>query len=277
MGILKSIKKVASKTVSDAKNVVNKYSNNIDFKLNSISKTYDDVVNKTPSEIHKEKLKKLYDDLLSARTIEETAPQTLNEAEKKYYTFKDGSYEQRMLAKYTKEASQMNNQMRTSYNKKMNEMMQSLSYYNSQRSYSKNINMVKLSVLRDILNKLEQIRTEVANKNTNDRKSYYVIKDQESIVAWIHFFNQSLFAFMILFVIHSYYSNAMNIMTFVVVCIILVFIFYLDIIVNLIRKIPTSFNIYTSWAYEQEPDHISIAWFIAGGAVLLFSLIKLQA
>ena len=274
MGIFKSIRKVASKSISAAKNVV---SSDINLKLNSIAENHDDAVNKTPNELHEETLKNLYDDLLSARTIAETAPQTLDEAEKKYYTFKDGSYEQRMLAKYTKEASQMNIQMRTSYNKKMNEMMQSLSYYNSQRSYSKNINMVKLSVLRDILNKLEQIRTEVANKNTNNRKSYYVIKNQESIVAWIHFFNQSLFAFMILFVIHSFYSNALNIMTFVVVCIILVFIFYLDIIVNLIRKIPTSFNIYTSWAYEQEPDHISIAWFIAAGAILLFSLIKIQA
>lgn len=276
MGIFKSIRKVASKSISAAKNVVND-SSDINLKLNSIAENHDDAVNKTPNELHEETLKNLYDDLLSARTIAETAPQTLDSAEKKYYTFKDGSYEQRMLTKYTKEASQMNIQMRTSYNKKMNEMMQSLSYYNSQRSYSKNINMVKLSVLRDILNKLEQIRTEVTNKNTNNRKSYYVIKDQESIVEWIYFFNQSLFAFMILFVIHSFYSNMMNIMSIVVVCIILVFIFYLDIIVNLIRKIPTSFNIYTSWAYEQEPDHISIAWFIAGGAVLLFSLIKLQA
>jgi hypothetical protein len=276
MGIFKSIRKVASKSISAAKNVVND-SSDINLKLNSIAENHDDAVNKTPNELHEETLKNLYDDLLSARTIAETAPQTLDSAEKKYYTFKDGSYEQRMLTKYTKEASQMNIQMRTSYNKKMNEMMQSLSYYNSQRSYSKNINMVKLSVLRDILNKLEQIRTEVTNKNTNNRKSYYVIKDQESIVEWIYFFNQSLFAFMILFMIHSFYSNMMNIMSIVVVCIILVFIFYLDIIVNLIRKIPTSFNIYTSWAYEQEPDHISIAWFIAGGAVLLFSLIKLQA
>jgi hypothetical protein len=275
MGIFKSINKVASNSVSAA-NAVND-SSDIDSKLNAIAETHADAVNKSPNELHEETLKNLYDDLLSARTIAEIAPQTLDEAEKKYYTFKDGSYEQRMLAKYTKEASQMNIQMRTSYNKKMNEMMQSLSYYNSQRSYSKNINMVKLSVLRDILNKLEQIRTEVANKNTNNRKSYYVIKNQESIVAWIHFFNQSLFAFMILFVIHSFYSNALNIMTFVVVCIILVFIFYLDIIVNLIRKIPTSFNIYTSWAYEQEPDHISISWFILAGAVLLFSLIKIQA
>jgi hypothetical protein len=253
----------------------NKKDFNLNDKLKSINKKHESAVSKTPSEIHEDTLKALYDDLLAARTTAETAPDTLNDAEKKYYTFKDGSYESRMLNKYTQEADELKQQMMRTYDQTMSETMNSLSYYNSQRSYSKNINMIKLTILKDIIDKLEQLRDELANKNTNNRKSYYVIKNQETVVGWLHFFNQALFAFAILIVIFYFREHEINKAMVAGVIVFLVFIIYgLESFIKMIQKIPTSFNIYTSWAYDNEPDHISIAWFIGAGAIILFLLIK---
>jgi hypothetical protein len=244
-------------------------------KLTAINKKHDLAITKTPSEIHKETLKKLYDDLLAARTTVQTAPDTLNSAEKKYYTFKDGSYESRMMKRYTLQATELKTQMMQKYDQTMSETMNSLSYYNSQRTYSQNINMIKLTILKDILDKLEQLRDELANKNTNNRKSYYVIQDQESVVSWLHFFNQSLFAFAILIIIFSVREHDINKAVMAGIIVFLLFIIYgLETVVKVMRKIPTSFNIYTSWAYDNEPDHISIAWFIAAGAIVLYLLLK---
>ncbi len=244
-------------------------------KLAAINKRHDSAINKTPSEIRAETLKKLRDDFLAARTTAQTAPDTLNAAEKKYYTFKDGSYDSRMMQRYTRQADELKQQMMRKYDQTMSETMNSLSYYNSQRTYSKHINMIKLTILKDILDKLEQLRDELANKNTNNRKSYYVIKNQESVVTWLHFFNQSLFAFALLIIIFSVREHDINKAMVAGVIVLLLFIIYgLETVIKMISKIPTSFNIYTSWAYDEEPDHISIAWFIAAGAFVLYLGLK---
>ena len=262
-------------TMTETKTPAEIHDETLNTKLASIYKKHDSSINKTPSEIRAETLKKLYDDLLAARTIKETAPDTLNAAEKKYYTLKDGSYESRMKIKYTQEAIELKQQMMRKYDQIMSETMNSLSYYNSQRTYSQNINMIKLTILKDIMDKLEQLRDELANKNTNNRKSYYVIQNQESVVSWLHFFNQSLFAFALLIIIFSVREHDINKGMVAGTIVFLLFIIYgLETWVKLIQKIPTSFNIYTSWAYDNEPDHISIAWFIAAGAIVLFLVLK---
>jgi hypothetical protein len=248
-------------------------------KIDSIVQKHQDAITKSPSEIRADKLKELNSQLIAARTAYESAPLNLKIAEKDYYTLKDGpvQYEKNQLEKYKKEAQQLKQDLLLKHKNEMDETFQSLSYYNSQRTYSQNINFVKLTVLKKILDQLKKIKKENIDKSTNNRKTYYVLQEQESVTFWLQFFNHCILSFIIVFIAYSVKEHHVTTYTYLFTIAGLLLVFYLEPIINLIRAIPLSFNVYTAWGEDTEHPTSTFYVVLVISIVLFFVIYKKNA
>jgi hypothetical protein len=282
MGLLNKLSKSVSKTVSKGVNMVksgikevNKDGISLNDKLNKIADKNQKELTKTPEEIRNEKLKELNDKLIAARSSYEIAPKAYTDAEKEYYVFKDGqdSYNSAQFNKYKKEADQVKTDMLQKHNEEMKDAFQSLSYYDSQRSFITNINEIKLNILSRIKHKLEEISNEYTDKNTNDRKTFYIVQEKETLTFWIRLFNHCMIAFAIIYVIFCVLEGKVNLFTYLFPIGIGIIVFYLETIFKLIWMIPMSFNVYTSWA-EDNGNSMTTFFYIIGLSAVLYGIIK---
>lgn len=234
----------------------------LDTKINNIVRKHEYTINQTPSERRDDKLKELKSKLLKARSTYDAAPLDVELAEKDYYTLKEGpiGYEKRQLDKYKVEADKLKTELLAKHNEEMNETFQGLSYYNSQQMYSTNVNSVKLSLLKTIMNQLKELKKEYSEKSTNNRKTYYVLQEQESVTFWLQFLNYCLLSFIIVFIIYSVKEQHLDRYTYLFTIVGLVIVFYLEPLINLIRSIPLSFNVYTAWG--EDTDHPTYTFYI---------------
>jgi hypothetical protein len=248
-------------------------------KINSIAQRHQDAITQSPSEIRADKLKELNTELIAARSTYESAPFNLKTAEKNYYTLKDGpiQYEKNQLETYKKEAQQFKNELLIRHKNNIDNTFQSLSYYNSQRTYSKNINLVKLTVLKKILDQLKKIKRENVDKSTNNRKTYYVLQEQESVTFWLQFVNHCILSFIIVFIVYSVKEQHITTYTYLFTIAGLILVFYLEPLINLIRAIPLSFNVYTAWGEDTDNPTSTFYIVLCISIVLFFVIYKKNA
>jgi hypothetical protein len=280
MGFLKKISKSVSKNVSkgidmaksglaDAKHYT------LDDKLNQISEKNEKEQTKSPEELREEKLKELNEKLMQVRSMYETAPKALSDAEKEYYVLKDGvdSYNAQQLNKYKKEAEKLKSEMLEKHDETMQDAFQSLAYYDSQRTFIENINEIQLTLLIKIKNKLKEINNEKINKNTNDRKTYYIIQEQETFEFWVKVLNHAILAFTFTYVFYCIFENMVNTFTYIFPIISVIIVFYLETVIKLIYSIPLSVNVYASWG-EENTNSVSTMIWIAVFSAMLYLTIK---
>lgn len=246
----------------------------IEYKINQIVKKHQSSIHKSPSELREEKLKELYDKLLAAREKYASAPLSVENAEKEYYTFKDGSsgYMTRQLDKSKQEAKELKKEKLDEHNKNINFALESLAYYNSQRIYTTNVNIVKLTLLKEILDKLKEIQKESASKSTNNRKTFYLLQEQEYLTLWIQFLNHCMIAFAIVYFIFCFKENRFSSFTFIFITVLFLIVFFLEKGIQLVRSIPLSFNVYTAWGAEEEQSNV-LFWTIFSISIGLFLII----
>jgi len=231
-------------------------------------------INKTPSEIREERLSELEDKLIEARTTYTYAPENLSRAEKEYYTFKDGepAFTQSQIEKYKREGIDIKKEMMLKHEQDMSKSLQSLSYYESQRTYIKNVNIIKLTLLNKILAKIKEIQSETANKDTNNRKTFYMAQEQEWLTMLIQFINFALISFTIVFIIYSVREHNVTSVTYFLVIFLIFVIFYVEMIVAWVRTIPLSLNVYTSWTEEADQSTF-LFWAVVMVVMFLFTVI----
>jgi hypothetical protein len=246
----------------------------IEYKLSQIVKNHQRTINKTPSEIKEDKLKDLYDKLLAARDKYSSAPLSLEKAEKDYYNFKDGpnGYATQQVTKYTEEAKDLKQKKIEEHDKNINSVLESLAYYNSQRIYTTNVNIIKLTLLKEIIDKLKSIQNESANKSTNNRKTFYLLQEQEYLKLWIQFLNYCMIAFAIVYAIFCFKENKVSLFTFIFITVLLLIVFFLEWGIQLIRSIPLSYNVYTAWGIEEDKTTVMF-WTIFSVSIGLFLII----
>jgi hypothetical protein len=243
-------------------------------KINKISQKHNAAITETPEERRAAKLKELKTNLINARSTYNSAPLNVEIAEKQYYTLKDGAvaYQQRQFNKYKVEADKLKQELLTQHDATMDSTLETLAYYNSQQSYSNNINTIKLSLLQDNMKKIKQIKNEYSDKTTNNRKTYYVLEEQESTVVWLKFVNYCLISFIIVFIIYSVREQHVTKYTYLFTIGGIIIVFYLEPLIKLIKSIPLSFNVYTSWGEDTEkPTHTFYTVFFI--SVILFFII----
>lgn len=215
--------------------------------------------------------KKLYTAMLQAKSTKDNAPIELEKAQKQYYVYKDGeaSYEIKMERVYQKEAVQLNTNMMNKYDKKNKELDTSLPYYSSQRTYMNNINIVQLTLLKNILKKLKTIRTDIALKNTNNRKSYYLTQEQNYIDAWVTFCNYALISFLCIYIYHNQTHGNETVVWIGAICIFII-IALLSPFLKMIQSIPVTINVYTEWGYSPDIPRTPILWSIGVGLLVIY-------
>jgi hypothetical protein len=280
MGLLKKISKSVSKTVSKgvdlAKSGLNKAKElTLDEKLKHISDTNEKQMTQSPEELREGKLKELNDKLIQVRSMYEIAPKALSDAEKEYYVYKDGedSYKLQQLNKYIKEAGKLKEDMMEKHDETMQSAFQSLAYYDSQRAFIENINEIQLTLLVKIKNKIKEINNEKINKNTNDRKTYYIIQEQETFEFWVKVLNHAILSFAFTYVFYCIFENMVNKYTYIIPIITVIIVFYLDSVIKFIYSIPLSPNVYASWGEENTNSFSTMIW-IAVFSVMLYLAIK---
>jgi hypothetical protein len=204
----------------------------------------------------------------------ETAPQALSDAEKEYYVLKDGvdAYNLQQLNKYKKEAEKLKSEMLEKHDETMQDAFQSLAYYDSQRTFIENINEIQLTLLVKIKNKLKEINNEKINKNTNDRKTYYIIQEQETFEFWIKVLNHAILAFTFTYVFYCIFENMVNTFTYIFPIISVIIVFYLETVIKLIYSIPLSVNVYASWGEENTNSVSSMIWIAVFSAMLYLAI-----
>lgn len=245
-------------------------------KINNIATKRQEVLNETPEERRADKLKELNSNLIEARSTYASAPLNVEMAEKQYYTLKDGpvGYEERQFKKYKIEANKLKKEMLLEHDKNVKSTLETLAYYNSQQNYTNNVNSIKLSLLKNNMKKIKEFKKDYSDKTTNNRKTYYVLEEQESVTFWLQFVNYCIISFIIVFIIYSVRENHVNNYTYVFVIAGMIIVFYLEPLINLIKSIPLSFNVYTAWGEDTEKPTSTfyIVFFIS--VVLFFIIYK---
>jgi hypothetical protein len=248
--------------------------NELNNKINNIAQKREEAITETPEQRRENKLKELNNNLFQARSTYNSAPLNLQIAEKQYYTLKDGpvEYEKQQFNKYKIEAEKLKKDMLIEHNENMNSTIETLAYYNSQQMYSNNVNTIKLTLLENIMQKIKEIQREYSDKTTNNRKTYYILEEQESVIFWLQFVNYCIISFVIVFIIYSVRENHVTNYTYLFTIGGMIIVFYLEPIIKLIKSIPLSFNVYTAWGEDTEkPTNTFLIVFVI--SVILFFII----
>ena len=232
-------------------------------------------MNTTLQERREEKLKELNNKLIQARSNYKNAPQALSDVEKEYYVLKDGenAYKIQQMNKYKKQADNVKKFILEKHNDEMQSAFQSLAYYDSQRTFVENINEIQLNLLIKIKNKLKEINNEKINKNTNDRKTYYIIQEQETFDFWLQVLNHAIIAFTFTYIFYCIFENMVNKFTYIFPIISIIIVFYLETIIKLIYSIPLSINVYAAWGEDNTNSFSTMIW-IGVLSIMLYGAIK---
>ena len=245
----------------------------IQAKLDAIQEQKEALLTLTPSE-HKEKnLKKLYQDVLVAKSAAENAPFRVVATEKQYYIARDGAdgYQQHLLSSYSRDGRSIRDKMLSQHNTQLDEVNQSISYYESVRTYLRNISDVQLSLLEKIRDMLNKIR--MSEVETTNRKSYFLEKFKTSLSTRIVICNVFILSYVVL-MISLYYDQLKNPVILGTLSLLLVVVFGLSFILKMITSLPISLNVYTEWGYDPLESKQQWYFIIPAGFVTLWFLVK---
>jgi hypothetical protein len=226
----------------------------------------------SPTEIRNIKLQALYDAMIESRDHESNAPSLVEDATRKYYTFKNGSegYDEYQLIQYKKDAIEMKAKMLAQHEKQMKEINESTHFLKSQELYLKNLSEVTAALMKKVKEKIGQVRKD--GINTNYRKTYYAEMAEQNLSIWIVVCQCILLAFVMTIGL-EYRKVINNPIIWGTMLAIIVFIFSLNFIISLLVKIPTSLSVYTEWGHD--PNEPKLYWliFIPVGLLTLYVLL----
>ena len=242
-------------------------------KLDSIQEQKQALLTQTPSEHKTKTLSKLYADVLDAKSTAENAPFRVKAAEQKYYRVRDGAggYETHMMERYAKDGRTLRDNMLTQHNAQLEEMNQSLTYYESVRTYLRNISEVEIVLLTRIRTLLDKIR--LSEVETTYRKSFFMEQLQASLstrIVMCNFFILSYVALMV-FIYKDQLQDPVIAGTLIVF---LITVFGLSYIIQWITSLPLSLNVYTEWGYDPTESKQQWYFIIPIGTILLWVLVK---
>jgi hypothetical protein len=245
----------------------------IQDKIKSLSIQKHSKLTMSPTEYRNIELQALYEAMIESKDNEDKAPDLVEEATKRYYTYKDGpdGYADYQLIQYNKDAATMKKSMLTKHQEQMFIMNESIHYSESQQTYLKNLSEVTATLAKKIKEQIGEVRKD--SINTNNRKTYYTELAEQSLSNWTAIFNCFLVAFVLS--LGYEYKNVINQpIIWGTLLSILIFTFSLRYIISLLSKIPTSLSVYTEWGYD--PNEPTIYWliFIPISFILIYTVIR---
>lgn len=227
-------------------------------KLDSIQEQKQTLLEMTPSQHRSKHLSKLYAEVVDAKSTAENAPFRVKAAEQKYYRVRDGEngYKEHLLQRYAKDGRELRDSMLAQHNSQLKEVNQSLSYYESVRSYLRNISEVQVALLTRIRALLDKIR--MSEVQTNYRKSYFMEQVQTTLGTRIILCNLFILSYIGLMM----YIRRDQLQEPIIACSIfalLVIVFGLSYLIKGITSLPLSLNVYTELGYD--PTESKQQWY----------------
>jgi len=227
-------------------------------KLDSIQERKQALLEMTPSEHRSENLSKLYADVLDAKSTAENAPFRVKAAEEKYYRVRDGAngYKEHLLQRYAKDGRELRNQMLAQHKSQLEEVNESLSYYDSVRVYLRNISEVQITILSHIRTLLDKIR--MSEVETTYRKSYFMEQVQTTLGTRIIICN----IFILSYITVMMYIRREQLGEPIIagsIFVLLVIVFGLSYLIKIITSLPLSLNVYTELGYD--PTESKQQWY----------------
>lgn len=218
-------------------------------KLDSIQEQKQSLLEMTPSQHRSNHLSKLYADVLDAKSTAQNAPFRVKAAEQKYYRVRDGAdgYQDHLLQRYAKEGRVLRDRMLTQHNSQMEEVNQSLSYYESVRVYLRNISEVQIVLLTRIRSLLDKIR--LSQVETTYRKTFFMEQVQTTLSTRIIVCNLFILSY-IGFMAYIRRDQLEEPMIAGSIFALFLFVFGLSYLLKGITSLPLSLNVYTEFGYD---------------------------
>ena len=211
--------------------------------LDAIALARQTVLALTPTEQANQNLAKLYQSMLQAQKAEEVAPQKTERAEKKYIKAKYGArYSDIQYEQYEYQGRKLSIDMRIEHNEKLQDLDDKLNTYASTIAYVNNLEEVKQATTDKIQSLVKKIQESTSKLDT--RSTYYTEVSLLSLSRVILFENIFLISYVLLMLLDFKRVSHRELL------IILSILFFTDMFLTLLHKLPNSINYYTEWGYD---------------------------
>ena len=225
----------------------------IQSQLNKIAAERQSLLQQTPEDRENEELQKLHTTMLQAQQAEKIAPRNTADAEENYNKARYGSqYQDVQLEKYVYRSQKVSADMLSSHKKKLKKLDDALKTYSSTITYAKNLEEVKQSLNDKIQVLVKQIQGSTAS--LNNRTAYYTEVSLLNLSRFILVENVFLTAYVLIMLLDIQNVNRKELI------IILFILFFSDLFLTLLHKIPNSITSYTEWGYD--PMESKTHWFL---------------
>lgn len=231
--------------------------------LDAIASARQTVLELTPTDQANQNLKKLYKTMIQAQKAEEDAPQETEQAEETYIRAKYGTrYTDIQYEQYDYQGKKMSNDMRREHNKKLQELDDKLDTYSSTITYVNNLEEVKQTTTDKIKGLVKKIQN--STSNLDNRSTYYTEVSLLSLSRVILFENIFLISYVVIMLLDFKRVSHRELL------IILSILFFTDLFLTLLHKLPNSIIYYTEWGYD--PVESKTNWIITVFIVLCIVL-----
>jgi hypothetical protein len=243
----------------------------IQAKLDAIQEQKQTLLEMTPAQHRSNHLTKLYAEVVDAKSTAKNAPFRVKAAEEKYYRVRDGEngYQEYLLERYSKERRGLRDRMLSRHKSQMGEVNQSLSYYESVRTYLRNIADIQTVLLKQIRTLLNKIR--MSEVETTYRKSYFIEQIQTALNTRILICNLCILTYV---GIMSYTRGLQDPWVARSMIGLLVIVFGLSHLIHGIRQIPLSLNVYTEVGYDPIESKKQWYFIIPVSMILLWVFVR---
>ena len=152
----------------------------------AISKAAENIQYETPEEANKKRINELYTKYLAAQAAVRTGPENERDAEKAYYTAKEGSdgYARRMATQAAAEAKQLKERLTAAHEKDIAQVTDALESYETTARYAANLDGVVLTQLNEVIAMAQAVQASASAQATNNRKSVFLDVERSTVAAW---------------------------------------------------------------------------------------------
>ena len=147
-------------------------------KLNAITAINQSNQRMGPAAVKEKQSSELYNQMINYQRIAEEAPVNASNAEKRYYTFVDGDYEDKSLVRT---APKVKHDIEKKHQDIVDTVTSSIDNYESQRIYIKNISDVFSNLQEKINHNMKLQDHQLADNTTNRQKVYYLNQEYETL------------------------------------------------------------------------------------------------
>jgi hypothetical protein len=232
----------------------------IQEQLDTIEQRRQDFLNQTNAEKNTQLIKESYDEYVSAKEINEYAPEQLAQAETNYYKARYGiDYLDKQKEKYKSESIQMTDEKIKAHQAQLEKLNETLDNYKNSEKYSKSINEVKAMHLAKIKELIKKIR--LSDANTNQQKTFYTEQEEDTINSYIITLNWMIGLFTVYF-IFEHRRNPKSIIAPVIFLITILFL-----LKPLVHLVETLYKVQLNIGYD--PMKSKWPWFLYGFLILI--------